>query len=710
MTPQPVVDLERDPLDAAAPSIDARTAPHGLDPAVGLALVDLDGRYLQVDPAFCRITGYLDTVLLGRSSGEIIHPDDVTVDRDGIADLGAGRVGRHDADIRYVRSDGRVVWTSRSAMLVTGDDRSGSHVRTEIREVAGRRGDHQPVDDARRLRETQSMAGLGSWEIDLATDRIGRSDALLDILGISTLDRHRHYADLRSQVIHPADRDGVRDAMRALLVDGVPMRMRYRITRPRDGADRWIDARGERFSVDGVPVRAAGTVVDVTETVLAESARESLAIVQRNARHQDALLATLVEGVIVIRADGVITTVNDAAAAIGGLSTDLVEGMVGVGTWWGAVDQDRVPLAAPDLPATRALRDGVAVHQTIGLRSSDGTMSWQAVTAVPIMGPAGLPESVVVGLSDVTEARRAKQALSVSEERFRLAFDNAPVGMAMVDLSVSSLGRLHRVNAALSGFTGRAREDLEDAALTDISHADEEWSWHRALDSLRREQGVAPPMERRFVRLDGTVVYGQVSLSFMPSTDTGAPFGICLVNDITARKAAEAALLHQSLHDPLTGLSNRYLFYDRAGLAMADIERSGRPVGVLYIDLDGFKSVNDSSGHAAGDELLVQVAERLRGSARSADTVARLGGDEFAMICLDVPNLAALTEVGERVLALLNRPFELADSTHRISGSIGVHLATGQMEPDQLLAAADRAMYQAKAAGRNRVGLLPDVA
>ncbi len=674
----------------------------------GTALVGLDGCYLQVDLEYARITGYRDEDLRGRPLAEVTHPDDVAADMDGMAQLIEGRSARHELDKRYVAGDGRVVWTATTATLIRGRDGSPGYIRTRVRELVDR-GSRMaaPIDGDQRLREAQLMGGLGSWEIDLATDRIHRSEGLLGIMGMSVADHDRHYADTRSEVIHPDDLDRVRDAMRALLVDGVPLTLRYRITRPIDGAARWIDARGERFSRYGVPVRAAGTVVDVTELVLAQAVRESQAAALRIARHQDALLSTLVQGVIVVRADGLITTVNDAAAAIFGLRPDDLEGSYGLGPDWGAVDEYGDRLAAAELPASRALRDLAPVNQTIGIPRSDGILSWQDITAVPIVDPAGRPEYVVVGLSDVTEARRARRELSVSEDRFRLAFDNAPVGMAMIDLSLASPGRLRRVNATLCAFMGRTRAELESTALMDISHPDEAAGWHRTVAALRAGQGVATSTEHRFTRIDGTVVHGQVSLSFMPSADAAAPFGICLIEDITARKVAEAALLHQSLHDPLTGLANRNRFYDRAQQDLDALGRSGRPVGLLFIDLDGFKQVNDSAGHAAGDELLVKVADRLRSSARPADTVARLGGDEFAVICVDMPDLPALMAVAQRVLALLNTPFQVAGCTHRISGSIGMHLATTAIHPDLMLAAADAAMYRAKAAGRNQIAVAP---
>jgi diguanylate cyclase (GGDEF)-like protein/PAS domain S-box-containing protein len=675
--------------------------------STGTVLISADGRYLRVDPAFAAIIGHPVGQLLGRSLAAVSHPDDVAADLNGIAALFARRSVRHDLDKRYITQEGQVVWAETSATLVAASDGVPEHVLRLVREITERPGpDDLLLEADRRLREFQVMGGVGSWEIDLASDRISRSESLLGILGMSTEDDHQPYADVRSQVVHPDDQDRVRDVMRALLVEGAPMRMRYRITRPVDGVERWIEARGERFSRHGVPVRASGTMVDVTETVLAETVRDSQTSALRIAGHQEALLSTLVQGVIVIRADGVITTINDAAAAVGGVSADQLKGMVGVGAWWGAVDEHGVPIALGDLPASRALRDGTTVRRTVGISRADGTLSWQDVTAVPILDENGRPESVVVGLSDVTDARRAEQALSVSEERFRLAFDNAPVGMAMVDLSASVPGRLRRVNAALCRFTGRSPRDLESASLLDISHPDEEAGWRESVAALRSGKGATKSRARRFTRADGTIVHGQVSLSYMPSADAEVPFAICLIEDITARKQAEAALLHQSMHDALTGLCNRNPFYEQVGHALAAARRSHRSVGNLFIDLDGYKAVNDNSGHAAGDELLVQVADRLRTAARSGDTVARLGGDEFAVICIDMPDLPALIKVGEQVLTLLNTEFRLSGATHRISGSIGVHLSDGSTDPDQLLAAADAAMYRAKAAGRNRLGVV----
>jgi diguanylate cyclase (GGDEF)-like protein len=164
-------------------------------------------------------------------------------------------------------------------------------------------------------------------------------------------------------------------------------------------------------------------------------------------------------------------------------------------------------------------------------------------------------------------------------------------------------------------------------------------------------------------------------------------------------------LKERSLHDPLTGLANRSLFFDRVSHALAMLERhAGASIAVLFIDLDDFKKVNDTLGHARGDRLLEIVADRLRTVVRAADTIARLGGDEFALLLegLATPDGASL--VAERAVRLLATPFDLAGDRVDLSASIGVALrADGRSGADELIQEADAAMYEAKHMGKGRV-------
>ncbi len=170
-----------------------------------------------------------------------------------------------------------------------------------------------------------------------------------------------------------------------------------------------------------------------------------------------------------------------------------------------------------------------------------------------------------------------------------------------------------------------------------------------------------------------------------------------------ARLRTEQQMRHEAVHDPLTGLANRTLLRDRLEHALARSQREEeKATGVLFVDLDNFKHVNDAFGHAAGDAVLVELGRRLKTAVRPADTVARLGGDEFVVVCEEV-DAEAVLHLGDRLLGAIREPVKVGEINHKLTASIGV--ALGRTDPDALLGDADAAVYQAKAAGRDRVEL-----
>jgi diguanylate cyclase (GGDEF)-like protein/PAS domain S-box-containing protein len=173
--------------------------------------------------------------------------------------------------------------------------------------------------------------------------------------------------------------------------------------------------------------------------------------------------------------------------------------------------------------------------------------------------------------------------------------------------------------------------------------------------------------------------------------------------DVTERKALEEQIVHRAFHDGLTGLANRALFYNRIVHAQARVDRDGGQMAVLFLDLDNFKSVNDSLGHTAGDLLLVAVAQRLQAALRASDTVARFGGDEFAILIEDVHDLAAATRLAEVCLAEFDQAFDLGAQDVFVHISIGVAMSNPGEPPDELLREADVALYAAKSKGKGRV-------
>ena len=224
--------------------------------------------------------------------------------------------------------------------------------------------------------------------------------------------------------------------------------------------------------------------------------------------------------------------------------------------------------------------------------------------------------------------------------------------------------------------------------------------WNGPVQSLMQEamiRGVGrAELTRR--RVDGTTFAAHVTLSLLHDEGGILVGRILCVQDITVRKQLESQLHRAALHDPLTDLPNRRLLLDRLEHALAVAERLATSVALLFIDLDRFKSVNDTYGHELGDQLLVRVSDRLEGCLREADTLARLGGDEFVVLLEGLTEPDHTAKTGRRMLDAVAQPFKLDMATIRITASIGIAVA-GSGSPRSLLHAADGAMYRAKSNG-----------
>ncbi|MEU4119730.1 EAL domain-containing protein [Kitasatospora sp. NPDC028055] len=247
--------------------------------------------------------------------------------------------------------------------------------------------------------------------------------------------------------------------------------------------------------------------------------------------------------------------------------------------------------------------------------------------------------------------------------------------------------------------------DLNGTRLTDLVPPEDSREVGGALARMRGSaeppRGDQPREHWRLLRQDRTPIEAEVRYTDLRDDPTVGGLVLTL-RDVTEQRQMERELTHRAFHDSLTGLANRVLFQDRVGHALSRGERSGAVTGVLFIDLDDFKVVNDTQGHAVGDELLVAVSLRISTALRSSDTAARLGGDEFAVLVEDALRPTDVDKIAASVLAVFTEPFKLSAGAVRVSASIGVSTTDDSVDSAELLAHADLALYSAKAAGRRQ--------
>jgi diguanylate cyclase (GGDEF)-like protein/PAS domain S-box-containing protein len=343
----------------------------------------------------------------------------------------------------------------------------------------------------------------------------------------------------------------------------------------------------------------------------------------------------------------------------------------------------RVTWSRPGKLTAAVALAGVAVLATAGA-TSGAFRSWLLAGTVVLL--AGAATALL---------RRTTARCRQAQEQFRAAFEHASIGMALLDEHLELL----QLNRSLADLFGTGEDDAVGTAVDLHVVPDDAELLRRALRELGPEHR-ATRVEIRVARPDGEPRWGLVAASWLAGAG-GVPARIVLqVENVSDRRAVEDRLSHLATHDGLTGLPNRALLRSRMEAA---IDRGDR-VGVLFLDLDRFKVVNDGLGHAAGDALLVAAASRLLQVVRPGDFVARIGGDEFVMLCYDAAGEDDLVRIGLRVLAVLRPPVHLEAAGDVVVGaSIGVAVAHAGDTADTVLRDADTAMYGAKTAGGNRV-------
>lgn len=404
------------------------------------------------------------------------------------------------------------------------------------------------------------------------------------------------------------------------------------------------------------------------------------------------LVEQLPDGVIVVDGRGLVADVNPAAAAmLGKPLRDLLR-----------------------RPAESVLRDLTGAHSVLGETDPQRTVLPYASHAgprylelgiTPLLGSEGPPPRLVT-LRDVTDERRTRDRLKLTRMVFNTANEGILVATPHSGDGISET--VVEVNDAYCRMTGYSAEQLIGASapfLNSDRHPPQFFETVR--DFLYSTGGWRGEVWQ--TRADGKAFPTWLSLSVALDDDGSASKIVAVVTDLTDIRSAEDELRFNATHDPLTGLPNRILFDDRLKQGLAYARRAGSGLAVFLIDLDNFKTVNDTMGHSWGDELLVAVALRFRTMMRESDTVGRHGGDEFAFVLPGIDDPVQVEAAAHRLLETLAQPYRLGPNEMHISASIGVAMYPGDGEDaTTLVQHADIAMYGAKRFGRRRVQFYSD--
>lgn len=432
----------------------------------------------------------------------------------------------------------------------------------------------------------------------------------------------------------------------------------------------------------------------------ARRARDEALRRERGLRKQfEAILSSARDGVIIVAQTGEIAVLTEAAAHMLGVDRASAIGAPLGKLPFKGVDEHMSPVLAHE--AFTPGRDD-SRPRVIGVpgRRGEDDLRWVQVTSRTIADAVDGKQATLSTIMDTTGLQEAAEALHRSDTQFRRAMENAPVGMALVDLE----WRLMEVNRAFAELMGSTVAALKGTPFSALSHPHDLQAERDQLQRLYDGAQNHFSLEKRYVRSDGNVVWAVLDVALVRYAGGAPDHYVVQVRDSTDDRLTSELMAHRAMHDPLTGLANRTLMQDVLQRVLEQPDPTQR-VGVIAVDLDGFKGLNDRFGHAAGDNALVHVAGVLRSATAGRGTVARIGGDEFVIVVQDPDASKALHDIAAAIHMGLKRPLQVKRHQLNLHASVGIAIAdddTVEGGAPSLLSAADAAMYRAKALGKSR--------
>ena len=648
-----------------------------------VTIVDELGTLMFANPAWERALGYDPGEMVGTMNVlDHVHPEDLpclSKEWQEIASKGGRKTG--PTEYRFRRVDGTWRWLESVGTYLVDDPAVGGVVVTS-RDVTERKQTEEALKEAEaRYRTLVEQIPIVTY-IDRADDSdtsVYTSPQIEKLLGYSP--EEWRVEKLWAKRLHPDDEARILRADERFEIRGEQFDEEYRLL-ARDGSVVWV--REEAVLVEdeaGKPLYWQGVILDITEQ------KEAVEGLRRSERRFRALTQNSSDLITLMGVTGTIRYQSPSVERILGYGQDETVGD-SVFEYVHPGDLSKVEMAFAEGLKDHLRRPSVEYR----FRHKDGSWRWiESVGSNMLADPE--VGGYVVNSRDVTARRTA-------EERYRRLAERIPVVPYIEEPDEKDSSIYHvtymspRIEEILGYPVGRFMDD--PGFWSGVIHP-KDLGAVLAEDERVDETGEPFSMEYRVISADGEIVWVKDE-ALLVRNEAGEPlYWQGILTDVTKSKELEEELKRRAFHDQLTGLPNRQLFVERIATALGRAERSGHKVAVLFIDLDGFKVVNDSLGHEAGDRLLVAIGKRLRWRLRPEDTLARFGGDEFAVLLEEVTRSDDATRVACRITESLEQPFVVEERKLFVNASIGVALSTARTtSPEDLLRDADTAMYLAK--------------
>jgi diguanylate cyclase (GGDEF)-like protein/PAS domain S-box-containing protein len=642
---------------------------------------DPNFNFTWVSASVFDILGWRPEEMVGKPTGEYIFPDDLPAFYYERANVEAG-LKRQSIRARLLTSSGSIRWMIAQARANV--DETGSTISNMIslhdvheeemvrREFAASEERYRllaenasdliillDADDVYRWVSPSSMELFGWRPEEMVGKRVedfAHHDDLEKILG----QRERYTAEIFS-------------------VDAVRFRRA-------DGEFTWVSGRGRNVrNAHGELTNRILALRDVTNQVVAE---------QELAR-SEALFRLVLENQLDVTArlspDGSVEWITPSVFSLVGWRPEEVVGR-NITEFVDSADIPGLGLTMDNVVA------GLTEYYEARILTVTGEEKWVAANAKPLFNELDETTGSVINIRDISAEHATRTRLAQSERLFRLALESAPIGIAVLDLE----RRFLATNPVLGEMVGRSPRWLLEHGIADVLDPDDDQlDRHMRAEALSKRV-IHAGRQERLRRPDGTLVWVEHAIGLLRD-ESGVPlYFVSTFVDVTESRAIQEKLRFQATHDSLTQLVNRRDLYLRAESLQRRRARTGEHVGVLYIDIDGFKVVNDTFGHYIGDVVLKAAAERFAAVGRKDDVVSRVGGDEFVMLLPALHSVDDALAVANTIVERFREPISTEGVSIELGVSVGVALALADETADDTLRRADAALYEAKLRGRGR--------